>query len=205
MERPNQEISNYYATLNLAEKKSEKYLKNIAKVFGGKMFPLGGLLGTMSGGSDFITIDYDGGRHPEYNSNAFSEVYGFSVNGNGKLVFSIEDADEYEVNRANADEIINIAETADNCIIFAAEELLRLLCPMSFKHNRRYMLVSGHDFRMMRKMTLDDVNAQFDKTSNGDYDSFEQFCQIFSPLEMIELLSKIAKPFGKSDYYWSLK
>lgn len=65
---------------------------------------------------EYITVCYDGGRHPEYNSNAFSCVYSI-FKKNGKIYLEIDDSDEYDIERCNTDELFRIAELIDNYII----------------------------------------------------------------------------------------
>lgn len=61
------------------------------------------------------TISYDGGAHPEYASNAFSEVYGLGISlsgyDEGEIYFMIDDSDHYEISRVwSVDELIDIAD-----------------------------------------------------------------------------------------------
>ena len=58
---------------------------------------------------DVLFVCYDGGRHPEYNSNVFSEVNGVYKKGN-KLYVSIEDDDMYPIERLNIFELHDIAD-----------------------------------------------------------------------------------------------
>ncbi len=62
----------------------------------------------------FLLIAYDGGNHPEYNSNLFSQVYSVkatTINGyeseEKKKSFSVDiaETDDYEENRMNYDDI----------------------------------------------------------------------------------------------------
>jgi hypothetical protein len=44
-------------------------------------------------GGDSVCVTYDGGNHPEYASNAFSQVYMVKKDGTGSIIFETEDAD----------------------------------------------------------------------------------------------------------------
>lgn len=56
------------------------------------------------------TVAYDGGRHPEYASNAFSQVSGAFLE-DGKIYIICEDCDEYSVDRIwSLDELIAILD-----------------------------------------------------------------------------------------------
>lgn len=52
-------------------------------------------------------ISYDGGNHPEYASNLYSEVYSVYLK-EGQIYFTIEDCDEYEIDRIPTYELIDI-------------------------------------------------------------------------------------------------
>ena len=56
-----------------------------------------------------VFISYDGGRHPEYASNTASEVESIYLK-EGKIYFSIEDSDEYEIDRVPTDELLAVCE-----------------------------------------------------------------------------------------------
>jgi len=58
---------------------------------------------------DVPYMTYDGGNKPEYNSNAFSQVYGVSLNDKGIVCFSCEDEDEVPEYRMDTQDIYGIA------------------------------------------------------------------------------------------------
>lgn len=198
MKVPKQELVCYYAALRLAKNASEEFITNIAKKFGGKMFPLDNILGEMSGGSGYISVTYDGGRHPEYDTNAFSQVSGFSISDKGKVIFSIEETDEYEIERIAPAEVIDIADVTKDCICFMAEMLLELVCKGSYKFSNigdtRYLVISIDDFAKMRSITRYDLNKCYeDSELNEDFDSFEEFCDFYQPLNMIGVICDLAE------------
>ena len=59
--------------------------------------------------SDGLCMTYDGGNHPEYNSNAFSLVQGVSLNDKGIVCFSCEDEDNILECRVDTQDIYGIA------------------------------------------------------------------------------------------------
>ena len=47
----------------------------------------------------YTSVSYDGGNHPEYASNCFSEVHGAFLDEDGEVYLIIDDCDEYEIRR----------------------------------------------------------------------------------------------------------
>jgi hypothetical protein len=58
---------------------------------------------------DSLYISYDGGNHPEYASNLYSQVYDVHKDANGKVVLHIEDSDSYELERCTTMELYELA------------------------------------------------------------------------------------------------
>jgi len=57
-----------------------------------------------------VCVTYDGGRHPEYASNAYSEVYGAFIKDN-RIYLDCEDSDEYDIDRIwNVDELTDVLD-----------------------------------------------------------------------------------------------
>lgn len=81
------------------------YLKKTIKELGGAICT-DGEEDTLTG--DTLTVTYDGGRHPEYDTNAFSEVSSIYLK-DGKIYLDTEDCEEYSIDRINDDEVYNVA------------------------------------------------------------------------------------------------
>lgn len=77
-----------------------EYLKKVLKENGGRI--------SCEVKDEFITVPYDGGRHPEYASNEFSNVDEVYLKGD-KIFLSIEETDEYEIDRINDDDLYSVA------------------------------------------------------------------------------------------------
>ena len=58
---------------------------------------------------NMISVSYDGGNHPEYASNCFSNVNSVYLK-NDVIYLDIDDCDEYEIDRVNSEDVFNIAE-----------------------------------------------------------------------------------------------
>ena len=67
----------------------------------------------LSGWDDSVCVTYDGGRHPEYNSNPFSVVFRIFLGKNDSIFLEIEDCDEYGIDRLSYNEIIDVYEFVD--------------------------------------------------------------------------------------------
>jgi hypothetical protein len=63
----------------------------------------------LDGGMANPVFCYDGGNHPEYASNMYSTVEGFELKGD-KLVFTIEDSDDYDITRVHTDCLIELCD-----------------------------------------------------------------------------------------------
>lgn len=57
----------------------------------------------------FVYVTYDGGRHPEYNSSAFSLVQSVSV-VNSEIVLNLEDEDEVSIDRIETLDLYNVCD-----------------------------------------------------------------------------------------------
>ena len=77
-----------------------EYLKKVLKENGGRI--------SINEPDEFLTVPYDGGRHPEYASNEFSNVDEVYLHGD-KIFLSIEETDEYEIDRINDDDLYSVA------------------------------------------------------------------------------------------------
>lgn len=56
-----------------------------------------------------MCVNYDGGNHPECNSNAYSDVRSI-FNKDGKIYVEIVDDDEYPIENLSTEELVEICE-----------------------------------------------------------------------------------------------
>ena len=56
-----------------------------------------------------VSVTYDGGNHPEYASNAFSNVIDVHLDPFGHIELNVEDEEEYATDRIDGDEIYGVA------------------------------------------------------------------------------------------------
>lgn len=84
--------------------RSKAYLKKVLEEAEGKRIDID------EEESGYLWVTYDGGRHPEYNSNVFSVVHGVFLNEQGNICLDIADCEEYEIDRITWDDVVSIAE-----------------------------------------------------------------------------------------------
>lgn len=68
-----------------------------------------------------VTVPYDGGNHPEYNSNCFSQVNAAYLKGND-IYLDIDETDEYSIDNIDIQDVENIAELVKSIIDFQNKE-----------------------------------------------------------------------------------
>lgn len=68
-----------------------------------------------------ITVEYDGGNHPEYDSNCFSQVSKVYLKENGKVYLSIEETDEYSIENIDASSLYGVANAVRETILIDYE------------------------------------------------------------------------------------
>lgn len=56
-----------------------------------------------------VMVSYDGGRHPEYDSNMYSNLYAVYLK-DGEIYLDIEDTNEYSIDRVSTDDIHSVCE-----------------------------------------------------------------------------------------------
>lgn len=56
---------------------------------------------------EFVSVCYDGGRHPEYASNVFSSVEGVFIEDD-KIYLNIEDDSKYPIDNVNTTELLDV-------------------------------------------------------------------------------------------------
>ena len=69
-----------------------------------------------------LTVTYDGGRHPEYASNAFSCVYGVKLNERGKILLDTDDCDCYDIESVPTAEVYDVANYLETLLQYRKEQ-----------------------------------------------------------------------------------
>ena len=114
-------IDDFYKVCVEARKNCKDYLKWAVKKYGKKETDNNGkIVFTLEFDPEYddqnINIAYDGGGHPEYASNLFSEVYSVSL-WLDEISFNIEDSNKYEIDRVETADLLNICEAIKASVI----------------------------------------------------------------------------------------
>lgn len=82
-----------------------RYLKSTLKKNGGRID---------FDGDNCISVPYDGGNHPEYDSNLYSMVNSVYFNKRGEIVLDIEDDSEYYLDSVETNYLYDLCDLIDN-------------------------------------------------------------------------------------------
>ena len=95
------------------------YIRWVLKGLGGEMIVLDpkSMDEEMQDEFQAVTVPYDGGNHPEYNSNCFSQVNAVYLKGND-IYLDIDETDEYSIDNIDIQDVENIAELVKSIIDF---------------------------------------------------------------------------------------
>lgn len=72
--------------------------------------------------NEYFTASYDGGSHPEYASNCFSQVDAIFIDAKLGLCVEIEDDPKYEITRMLSVEIIDLAQLVHDAVLPRIQE-----------------------------------------------------------------------------------
>ena len=59
---------------------------------------------------EYTTVVYDGGNHPEYASNAFSQVYKVYLDGKGNIMLEVEETSYYDIDNINVFDLLAVCD-----------------------------------------------------------------------------------------------
>ena len=100
-----------------------EYIRGVLKGLNGKIIILdpNSMDEDMQGKFEGVTVPYDGGSHPEYNSNCFSQVKAVYLKDND-IYLEIEETDEYSIDNIDIQDVESIAELIKSIIDFQNKE-----------------------------------------------------------------------------------
>ncbi len=119
-------LDEYYKVASEARKNCKDYLKWAVKKYGKKETDNNGkIVFRLEFDTEYddqnISVAYDGGAHPEYASNLYSEVYSVSVCLDD-ITLDIEDSSQYEFDRVETADLLVICETIQKSVIPSLNE-----------------------------------------------------------------------------------
>ena len=119
-------LEEYYKAASEARKNCKDYLKWAVKKYGKKETDnYGKIVFRLEFDTEYddqnISVAYDGGAHPEYASNLYSEVYSVSVCLDD-ITLDIEDSSQYEFDRVETADLLVICETIQKSVIPSLNE-----------------------------------------------------------------------------------
>lgn len=117
-------IYNHWAEVGRNLRKScIEYIRGVLKGLNGEIIILdpNSMDEDMQGKFEGVTVPYDGGNHPEYNSNCFSQVKAVYLKGND-IYLEIEETDEYSIDNIDVQDVESIAELIKSIIDFQSKE-----------------------------------------------------------------------------------
>ena len=109
-----EKVDSITPTINEIRKESIEYLREVAEENQG-FFDL-----TEFNDFGSVSVTYDGGNHPEYDSNAFSTVQVLKLDGD-KVVLETEDTDWYDTEDIETFELYGVAEFI-NILLLSLDE-----------------------------------------------------------------------------------
>jgi len=65
----------------------------------------------------YVCVTYDGGRHPEWGINPFSQVYAAYLDSKGHIMLETEDCEEYEIERIDWAELVDVTDHVHRVLI----------------------------------------------------------------------------------------
>lgn len=72
---------------------------------------------------EIVTVSYDGGNHPEYASNCFSQVFSVTLDDRNNICLNIEDCNRYDVDNLSVIDLLAVCDAVkDSYLPRMAEE-----------------------------------------------------------------------------------
>ena len=189
----------YYELRKQMLAECKEYLTEVATAWGDKQFPLYTINREFDCNDAYCCIVYDGGNHPEYASNACSEVESVYMREN-VLTFSIEDDGRYEYDRVDGEDIITIAYAVDAAIDYVLDELIALIGGEGTIENGKWT-ISRETWDRLVDLTegRDDIFHYFDE--DEDEKTILELADCYYPKGFVTLIKRVAQ-IGDNEVSW---
>jgi hypothetical protein len=180
-----------------------EFIKEVAMAWQGKQFPLQTINREFDVEDAYCCIVYDGGNHPEYASNACSEVEGVFIDDKGKLALSIEDCGHYTIDRVDYCDLDTIAYALDGCIDYVLDNLIMLIGGECTVENGRWTMSRETWDRLVDLAEgRDDIFHYFDE--DEDEKTKLELADCYYPKGFVTLIKRVAQ-IGEQDVTWEWK
>ena len=177
------------------------YLGEVALAWKGKQFPLHTIYSEFDVDDAYASVVYDGGNHPEYASNAFSEVEAVFVDEHNSLLLNIEDDGRYNIDRVDTAEIINIAYAVDAAIDYVLDELIALIGGEGTIENGKWTISRETWDRLVDLAEgRDDLDRYLDDESD-DEEWLQSMRECYYPQGYVTLIKRVAQ-IGDNEVTW---
>jgi len=174
-----------------------EFIKEVATAWQGKQFPLQTINREFDVEDAYCCIVYDGGNHPEYASNACSEVEGVFIDDKGKLALSIEDCGHYTIDRVDYCDLDTIAYALDGGIVYMLDNLIMLIGGECMVENGRWTMSRETWDRLVDLAEgRDDIFHYFDE--DEDEKTQLELADCYYPKGFVTLIKRVAQ-IGEQD------
>ena len=195
----------YYELQKQLLTECKEYLTEVATAWKDKHFPLQTIYNEFNMDEAYACIVYDGGNHPEYASNACSQVESvYLYKEDGKLTLSIEDDGIYDISRVDAEDLINVTYAVDNAIDYMLEQLLQLLGIESTTENGVWTISRENWERLVDLAEGRDELDHYLDDECDDEEWLEEISECYYPLGFVTLIKRVAK-IGDKQVTWEWK
>ena len=190
----------YYELRKQMLAECKEYLTEVATAWGDKQFPLSTIYREFDCEPAYCCIVYDGGNHPEYASNACSEVESVYMREN-VLTFSIEDDGRYEYDRVDGEDIITIAYAVDAAIDYVLDELIELIGGEGTIENGKWT-ISRETWNRLVDLAegRDNLDRYLDDESD-DEKWLQSMRECYNPQGYVTLIKRVAQ-IGDNEVTW---
>lgn len=167
-------------------KECVEYLTDVVKAYG--EFPLADI---NRDGCDecYVSIVYDGGRHPEYASNAYSDVSKVFLNEKGIVCVDIEDCEKYEIDRWENEDVLNVAWAVSYAIDYICDSLLSLIGVETTVTNGVWAISREGLEKLRYVVEHDSLGEYFEDDDAADLEEYQEWCK---PKAMLSLIERFA-------------
>jgi hypothetical protein len=180
-----------------------EFIKEVATAWDGNVFPLSDISNEFDVDDAYCYIVYDGGRHPEYASNAFSKVEGIFIDKKGNLTLSIEDCDKYDIERVDEQDLDSVAYALSAAIDYMVEDLIELIGG-EFTHKKGLWTLSRDTWDKLVDLAegRDDISNYID--DDLDETTKLQLADCYNPKGYVNLIKSVAQ-IGENEVVFEWK